>query len=199
MRARDPGFFARLASGQAPPYLWIGCSDSRVPANEIVGLPPGELFVHRNVANLAPPSDHNVAAVLEFGLEVLGAEHVIVCGHTGCGGIQAVLQDRPSGEETRAWLAPLRRVERAHRRALTRLAPAARADRLAELNVVEQVENVSRMPAVRRTWARGRRLSIHGWMYRVRTGRLVDLDLCVTARSEVRPLCAAATDRLAGS
>jgi carbonic anhydrase len=198
MRATDRRFFARLAGGQAPPYLWIGCSDSRVPANEIVGLAPGELFVHRNVANLAPPADHNVAAVLEFGLEVLGVEHVIVCGHTGCGGVQAVLQNRRGGKETRAWLEPVRRLERAHRATLAKLGPTERGDRLAELNVVKQVDNVSRIPAVKRTWARGRALSVHGWMYHVRNGRLEDLGLCVTAPEEVRALCQAAVGRLAG-
>jgi carbonic anhydrase len=183
VRKRDPGFFDRLARQQAPKYLWIGCSDSRVPANEIVGLMPGELFVHRNVANVVVPSDLNCLAVLQYAIEVLRVDHVIVCGHYGCGGVEAAWKRTPLGLIDN-WLRHVQDVAPRHREMFTRsMTEAQSTDRLAELNVLEQVANVCRTTVVQDAWRRGQSLSVHGWIYRVRDGLIRDLGLSVPRES----------------
>jgi carbonic anhydrase len=178
--AADPGFFARLESQQAPAHLWIGCSDSRVPANEIVGLDPGELFVHRNVANLAPPQDANYLSVLQFAVEVLKVRNVLVVGHYGCGGIAAAVDGRRRGLVDH-WLHPIRELDHDHRPELEGIAePGARLDRLCELNVIRQVKNVASDVFVREAWARGQPLSVHGWVYSLKNGLVTDLDVTVS-------------------
>src|SRR5215470_11907874 len=165
MRTSDPRFFEKLAGQQAPEYLWIGCSDSRVPANEIVGLPPGELFVHRNVANVVVHTDLNCLSVMQYAVEVLGVKHIIVCGHYGCGGVLAALRNQPLGLIDN-WLRHVQDVAVEHRASLGGLPDeAARHDRLCELNVIRQVVNVGQTTVVRSAWARGQELAVHGWIY----------------------------------
>ncbi|HEY2052191.1 MAG TPA: carbonic anhydrase [Caulobacteraceae bacterium] len=178
--AADPGFFARLSGQQAPEYLWIGCSDSRVPANEIVGLDPGELFVHRNVANLAPPQDANYLSVLQFAVEILRVKHVIVVGHYGCGGVAATIRGQRLGLVDH-WLHPVRDVAHEHRHELEGIKDeVARIDRLCELNVMRQVRNVTSDLIVRDAWARGQSLTIHGWVYSLAHGLVTDLNISVS-------------------
>lgn len=185
LTARDPEFFARLARQQAPAYLWIGCSDSRVPANEIVGLLPGELFVHRNVANVVVHSDLNCLSVLQYAVEVLQVRHVIVCGHYGCGGVQAATDTEKHGLIDN-WLGHVRDVAYKHRAQLATLADETqRLDRLCELNVIEQVVTVSETTIVRDAWDGGRGLSVHGWIYRLQNGLLRDLGMDASSRAEV--------------
>jgi len=173
--AADPGYFRRLSALQAPEYLWIGCSDSRVPANVITGLEPGEVFVHRNVANLIYPADLNCMSVLQFAVETLRVKHIIVCGHYGCGGVRAVLDGSQSGL-VEHWLAPVRDVFRQHREELSALAGnEARSGRVCELNFRAQVLSLSHSPIVRDAWDRGQPLTVHGWIYRLTDGRLRDL------------------------
>ncbi len=179
VQAENPDFFPQLARQQSPDYLWIGCADSRVPANEIVGLKPGELFVHRNVANLAPHNDFNYLSVLQFAVEVLGVRHVIVTGHYGCGGIKAALAGEGSGFIS-GWLELIRDVADRHRDELADLNEGARVDRLCEINVRAQVGNVCRTRVVRDAWARGQDLKVHGWIYGLGDGRLRDLEVSVT-------------------
>src|SRR6184192_3066094 len=168
--AVDPGFFKRLEGQQRPDYLWIGCADSRVPANEIVGLDPGELFVHRNVANLAPPQDANYLSVLQFAVEVLKVRHILVVGHYGCGGVSAAVDGRRRGLVDH-WLHPIREVRDEHRAALDAiLDPQARLNRLCELNVVRQVRNVAADVFVQDAWARRQDLHVHGWVYSLANG-----------------------------
>ena len=177
--AADPGFFKRLASQQAPEYLWIGCSDSRVPANEIVDLDPGEMFVHRNVANLAPPQDANYLSVLQFAVDVLRVKHVLVVGHYGCGGVAAAVDGKRLGLVDH-WLHPIREVAAEHQAELDALpAGRARLDRLTELNVMRQVRNVASDVFVQDAWARGQALSIHGWVYSIADGLVRDLAVTV--------------------
>jgi carbonic anhydrase len=187
---RDPGFFRRLARQQAPAHLWIGCSDSRVPANQICGLLPGEIFVHRNVANVVVHTDLNCLSVLHYAVTVLRVRHVIVCGHYGCGGVQAALGNDRLGLID-DWLEHVRDVAAAYQ---ARLAAAAndgeRVDRLCELNVAVQVANVCRTTIVRDAWAAGQPLAVHGWIYRLEDGLLRDLELCVTGLHEVAALTA---------
>ena len=176
---REPAFFERLCAIQTPQFLWIGCADSRVPANEIVGLAPGEMFVHRNVANVVSPDDMNGVAVLQYAIEVLAVEHVIVCGHYGCGGVEAALGAVLHGPLER-WLQRVRDVRSAHATELDRpMEPEARCRRVCELNVIAQVDGVTRIPAVRDAWRRGQRLSVHGWIYDLRDGLLRDLKVSV--------------------
>jgi len=173
--ASDPDYFRRLSGLQAPEFLWIGCSDSRVPANVIAGLEPGEVFVHRDVANLVYPADLNCMSVLLFAVETLKVKHVIVCGHYGCGGVRAVLDGSQSGL-VEHWLAPVRDLYREHREALAALPhDEARVDRVCELNVRAQVLSVSHAPVVRAAWDRGQPLAVHGWIYSLTDGRLRDL------------------------
>jgi carbonic anhydrase len=177
----DPDFFRRLAAQQAPRYLWIGCSDSRVPANQITGLPPGEVFVHRNVANLVVHTDLNCLSVLQYAVEVLRVAHVIVCGHYGCGGIAAACGGAPLGLIDN-WLRHIQDVAERRDAVLAREADAAlRAERLCELNVLEQAHNVCRTTIVQDAWHRGQRLSVHGWIYRLTDGLLQDLGFAVSA------------------
>jgi carbonic anhydrase len=171
----DPDFFHRLAAQQTPAYLWIGCSDSRVPANDIVGLDPGELFVHRNVANIAAPQDANYLSVLQFAVEVLKVSHILVVGHYGCGGIRAALDSRRLGLIDH-WLGPIRRIAWEHAAELEALPSLIeQADRLCELNVLRQVENVATNPFVVDAWARGVNLAVHGWCYSLEDGIVSDL------------------------
>jgi len=175
MTRHDPEFFSRLARQQSPRFLWIGCSDSRVPANQIVGLLPGEMFVHRNVANLVSHTDFNCLATIQFAVDVLRVEHVIVCGHYGCGGVRAALRDERMGLIDN-WLRRIQDVQARHRDELDALATEDRRhERLCELNVLAQMENVGRTTIVRDAWARGVELSLHGWIYDIRDGLLRDL------------------------
>lgn len=177
--AADPGFFKRLKGQQAPDYLWIGCSDSRVPANEIVDLDPGELFVHRNVANLAPPQDANYLSVLQFAVDVLKVKHIMVVGHYGCGGVAAAVDGQRRGLVDH-WLHPIREVHEEHRCELDALVGGtARLDRLCELNVIRQVQNVATDVFVQDAWARGQSLCVHGLVYSLENGLLTDLNVSV--------------------
>ncbi len=177
----DPGFFARLRDIQRPDLLWLGCSDSRVPANEIVGLAPGELFVHRNVANLVPVTDLNAMAVIEYAVSSLRVSHIIVCGHYGCGGVRAALEGHQAGAVA-LWLQPLRNLADEHRAELDALVPGRpRWDRLCELNVAAQVRAVAQSEVVESAWERGVELTVHGWIYDLADGLLRDLDVGVDA------------------
>jgi len=183
IRSRDPEFFNRLTGQQAPRYLWIGCSDSRVPANEIVDLLPGELFVHRNVANLVVHSDLNCLSVLQYAVDVLRVEHVIVCGHYGCSGVEAAWKRTPLGLIDN-WLRHLQDIAERHAGSFSpAMTGSQAADRLAELNVLEQVVNVCRTTMVQDAWRRGQPLGVHGWIYRLQDGLLRDLGLSVTGES----------------
>jgi carbonic anhydrase len=176
----DPDFFRRLERQQSPQYLWIGCSDSRVPANEIVGLDPGELFVHRNVANLAPPQDANYLSVLQFAVEVIKVKHIMVVGHYGCGGVAAAVDGKRRGLVDH-WLHPIREIYDDHRQELDALPEGhRRGDRLCELNVLRQVKNVASDVFVQDAWARGQPLSVHGWVYSLGNGLVTDLNATVT-------------------
>jgi len=180
---RDAGFFNRLARQQAPRYLWIGCADSRVPANQIVGLLPGELFVHRNIANVVVHSDLNCLSVLQYAVDVLRVEHVIVCGHYGCGGIEAAWKKTPLGLIDN-WLRHVQDVADRHADEFTRgMSDIQATDRLAELNVLAQVANVCRTTIAMDAWRRGQPLSVHGWIYGLQDGLLRDLGLSVARDS----------------
>jgi carbonic anhydrase len=191
MTEREPQFFETLSQQQSPRYLWIGCSDSRVPANEIVGLLPGELFVHRNVANVVVHTDLNCLAVLQYAVDVLQVEHVIVCGHYGCGGVQAAYRRTALGLIDN-WLRHVQDVHDRHAAAIDdRDAPAA-VNRLCELNVIDQARHVCQTTIVRDAWTRGQPLSVHGWIYSLRDGLIRDLDFTVASPAEVGPLYARA-------
>ena len=175
----DPGFFKRLEGQQAPQYLWIGCSDSRVPANEIVDLDPGEMFVHRNVANLAPPQDANYLSVLQFAVDVLKVKHILVVGHYGCGGISAAVDGKRRGLVDH-WLHPIREIAQEHRAELDEIPDMrTRLDRLCELNIRRQVRNVAADVFVQDAWQRGQELWVHGWAYSIANGLIRDLDVTV--------------------
>lgn len=181
----DPDFFKRLENQQAPQYLWIGCSDSRVPANEIVGLDPGELFVHRNVANLAPPQDANYLSVLQYSVDVLKVRHIMVVGHYGCGGVAAAVDGQRRGLIDH-WLHPIREVHAHHRSELDAIEnDRERWDRLVELNVIRQVKNVASDIFVQDAWARGQLLSVHGWVYSLSNGIANDLNVTVRKAQDV--------------
>jgi carbonic anhydrase len=180
VEARHPGFFSELAAQQAPRYLWIGCSDSRVPANEIVGLAPGELFVHRNVANLVLHNDFSCLSVLQYAIDVLKVEHVMVVGHYGCGGVTAAWQEPVLGLVDN-WLQPIRDVAHLYRDSLLQLPDEERRiDRLCELNVLFQARRVCRTTIVQQAWQAGRDLTVHAWVYRLTDGLLRDLGFCAT-------------------
>ena len=184
----DPGFFKRLEGQQAPEYLWIGCSDSRVPANEIVGLDPGELFVHRNVGNLAPPQDANYLSVLQFAVDVIKVKHILVVGHYGCSGVAAAVDGKRRGLVDH-WLHPIREMKHDHRHELDALpGDRARWDRLVELNVIRQVKNVASDVFLREAWARGQPVSVHGWVYTLGTGLVTDLGVSVSGPSDLTRL-----------
>jgi carbonic anhydrase len=177
---REPGFFTRLLQQQSPQYLWIGCADSRVPANELVGLLPGELFVHRNVANLVLHNDFSCLSVLQYAIEVLKVEHVMVVGHYGCGGVAAAWEQRVLGLVDN-WLQPIRDVAHLYRESLLQLATEEqRLDRLCELNVLFQARRVCRTTIVQQAWQRGHSLTVHAWVYRLTDGLLRDLQFCAT-------------------
>jgi carbonic anhydrase len=182
--ASDPMFFARLAEQQAPRFLWIGCSDSRVPANEIVGLQPGELFVHRNVANLVIHTDLNCLSVLQYAVDALQVEHVLVVGHYGCGGILAALQGQPIGLVDN-WLRHVQDIADLHRHRLADLAPQDVADRMCELNVIEQAANICRTSILQDAWRRGKSVTVHGAVYALQDGILRDLGFHVAAADEL--------------
>ncbi len=185
MVASDAEFFRRLERQQAPEYLWIGCSDSRVPANEIVDLAPGELFVHRNVANLAPPQDANYLSVLQYAVDALKVKHVIVVGHYGCGGVSAAVDGKRRGLVDH-WLHPIREVFHDHRHELEAIADQrARLERLCELNVIRQVRNVASDIILREAWARGQEVSVHGWVYSLANGLVKDLEVTMTSQQDL--------------
>jgi len=175
----DPDFFHHLSNQQSPEYLWIGCSDSRVPANQITGLAPGEVFVHRNVANVVAETDFNVLAVIQYAVDVLKVKHIIVCGHYGCGGVAAAMQGQRHGIIDN-WLAGIRGIRRAFRDELDALDPSAAIDRLCELNVLAQARHVARTTIVEDAWARGDKLSVHAWIYRLDCGRITPLINAIT-------------------
>ncbi len=196
IRKKDPSFFSKLSHQQTPEHLWIGCSDSRVPANEIVGLMPGELFVHRNVANVVAHSDLNGLSVIQYAVDVLKVKHLIVCGHYGCGGILAALGDARLGLVDN-WLRHVQDVRREHRALLEeRPAGTDRADRLCELNVVEQAVNGALTTVVRDAWSRGQSLAVHGWIYGLQDGLLTDLGMCLTGEADVTARRREAVDRI---
>jgi len=179
IRAQDPQFFEKLSRQQSPEYLWIGCSDSRVPANEIVGLLPGELFVHRNVANLVVHTDLNCLSVMQFAVDILKVRHIIVCGHYGCSGVRAAFRRERIGLSDN-WLRHVQDVRQKHEHRLAEAgADAAAGDRLCELNVIEQVAHVCQTTIVRDAWERGQELAIHGWVYGLQDGLLRDLNTTV--------------------
>jgi carbonic anhydrase len=196
IRRADPDFFPRLSRQQRPKYLWIGCSDSRVPANQIVDLAPGEVFVHRNIANVVAHSDLNCLSVMQFAVDVLKVEHVIVCGHYGCGGVGAVLEGQRIGLADN-WLRHVQDVHAKHAARVAAIAdPAARHDRLCELNVIEQVANVCQATIVQDAWARGQKLAIHGWVYGIQDGLLHDLGATVMRSDESLSVCQGALAKL---
>jgi carbonic anhydrase len=181
----DADFFRRFERQQAPEYLWIGCSDSRVPANEIVGLNPGELFVHRNVANLASPQDANYLSVLQFAVDVLKVKHIIVVGHYGCGGVSAAVDGKRRGLVDH-WLHPIREVCQEHHSELDAISDRRdRMNRLCELNVIRQVKNVASDVFLHEAWARGQDLSIHGWVYSLSNGSVTDLNVTVSRAAKL--------------
>ncbi len=187
-RAQDPEFFSRLAAQQTPRYLWIGCADSRVPANEIIGLDPGEVFVHRNIANLCPPADSNFLSVLQFATEQLKVRDVLVTGHYGCGGVRAAVAGERLGLIDH-WLQPIRDVYDEHVCDLKAIADeVAREDRLCELNVLAQVRAVAQNPFVHEAWRRGQELEVHGLIYSVRDGILNHLDVSVSGFDDLKKL-----------
>lgn len=184
IKQADPGFFSRLAKHQSPYILWIGCADSRVPANQITNLPPGDLFVHRNIANLVVHTDLNCLSVIQYAVEVLKVKHIVVCGHYGCGGVKASMEETDHGLIDN-WLRHIRDVQRFHSAKLTPLPPEERFDRLCELNIREQVINVCNTTIVKKAWESGCQLTVHGWIYSISNGLLTDLDLCVTGLHEI--------------
>ena len=193
-QAEDPERFGRLAHVQEPEYLWIGCSDSRVPPGRIVGLRPGELFVHRNIANVVPHSDLNVLSVIQYAIEVLKVKHILVVGHYNCGGVNAALKGADYGE-TGNWLAHIKDVWRDNYDTIMALPEDARGDKLVELNVAAQVHNVARTSMVQKAWAKGRELTVHGWIYDLHDGLLHDLNVNISgceglhAAFRIKELC----------
>ena len=184
IRRQDPDFFQKLSQQQSPSYLWIGCSDSRVPANQIVGLLPGELFVHRNIANMVVHTDLNCLSVMQFAVDILKVRHVIVCGHYGCSGVQAALRRDRLGLSDN-WLRHVQDVRQKHQKRLAATGSEADAsNRLCELNVIEQVANVCQTSIAREAWERGQELVVHGWIYGVQDGLLSDLKMTVDAYEE---------------
>ena len=192
----DPGYFDRLAHQQNPEYLWVGCSDSRVPANQITGLAPGEVFVHRNVANVVVHTDLNCLSVVQFAVDLLKVGHIIVCGHYGCSGVHAALTGRKVGLADN-WLRHVQDVGERHGAYLGTIAgEAKRHDALCELNVLEQVRNLCQTTSVQDAWSRGQPLAIHGWIYGVHDGRLHDLEATIARADEAGTVLAAAQARL---
>jgi len=180
MRAQDPDFFGKLARQQTPEYLWIGCSDSRVPANQITGLAPGEVFVHRNIANVVVQTDLNCLSVIEFAVDLLKVKHIMVVGHYGCSGVHAALTGKRVGLADN-WLRQIDNVRLRHAALVDAAPPEARLDRLCELNVVEQVVNVCRTTVLQDAWSRGQEITVHGWVYGLKDGLVRDLHVSVEA------------------
>lgn len=181
IKEKDPEYFTRLSMQQAPEYLWIGCSDSRVPANQITGLQPGEVFVHRNIANVVVHTDLNCLSVLQFAVEVLKVKHIIICGHYGCGGIKAALENQEHGLIDN-WLRHIKDVIRFNAGKFEGLDNEEKLDLLCELNIKEQVTNVCNTTIVQNAWKQGKELSVHGWIYSIKNGVLKDLDACAASR-----------------
>jgi carbonic anhydrase len=176
---KDPDFFTKLSKQQAPEILWIGCSDSRVPANEIINLPPGEVFVHRNIANVVVHTDLNCLSVIQFAVDVLKVKHIIVCGHYGCGGIKASMEDKNHGLIDN-WLRHIKDVSRFNAEQLNAVENDKKFDLLCELNVIEQVKNVANTTIVKKAWKKGAELSIHGWVYGIDNGIIKDLNTTIS-------------------
>jgi carbonic anhydrase len=195
MQQIDPGFFGKLAQLQAPEYLWIGCSDSRVPANQIVGLLPGEVFVHRNIANVIVHTDLNALAVIQYAVDVLKVKHIMVVGHYGCGGVKAAL-DRARVGLVDLWLRHVQDVHVRHLQAVDTLPPELRHDRLGELNVIEQVANVAQTVVVQDAWQRGQRVTVHGWIYGLKDGLIRDLGMNLSRPDDLMPRYVAALEAL---
>jgi carbonic anhydrase len=188
MRDKDPGFFNRLSAGQKPGYLWIGCSDSRVPANQIVDLPPGALFVHRNIANVVIHTDLNCLSVIQYAVEVLEIPHIIICGHYGCGGIKAAMEGKAHGLIDN-WLRHIKDVYRLYRDQIDELDdPAERLSLLCELNVREQCANVCHTTIVQNAWKSGKPLWVHGWIYSLQDGILRDLGICIDGPGQIETI-----------
>lgn len=186
--SQDPNFFKNLAKDQDPLYLWIGCSDSRVPANEIIGLEPGELLVHRNIANVCPHTDFNCLSVVEFAVRMLKVRHIIVCGHYGCGGVRAAMEDHQLGLVDN-WLRNIRDVHAKHKGELEQISdPKVRQNRLVELNVLQQVNNVCHTTIVQEAWTQGHQLNVHGWVYNLESGRLHDLNCCISGSDQLEDI-----------
>lgn len=183
----DPSFFERLEAIQRPEYLWIGCSDSRVPANQIVDLAPGELFVHRNIANQVIHTDFNCLSVIQYAIEVLRVKHIVVCGHYGCGGIEASLGHDEYGVVDN-WLRHIKDISYAHKKELSSLRGTEKANRLCELNVMTQVQNIARTKAAQYAWGRGQPLGIHGWIYSIHDGLIKDLEVTASSRESIDEL-----------
>jgi len=182
---QDPQFFENLSKNQKPDFLWIGCSDSRVPANQIVGVAPGEVFVHRNIANVVAHTDFNCLSVIEYAVAVLQVKHIIVCGHYGCGGVQAASENHHLGLIDN-WLRHVRDVRQKHESTLSLFEnDPLRLDRLCELNVIEQVNNVCHTSIVQGAWERGQQLAVHGWIYRIQDGLIHDMNVTITGQEEI--------------
>ena len=195
MRREDPQFFERLSQQQAPKYLWIGCSDSRVPANQIVGLAPGEVFVHRNIANVMVHTDLNCMSVIQFAVDVLKVEHILVVGHYGCGGVHAALNGTRVGLADN-WIRHVGDVAQKHAALLDAVDDSMRGDRLCELNAIEQAENVCLTTVLRDAWARGQAVSVHGWVYSLHDGRVRELGMDVDSADALQPAYENALSRL---
>jgi carbonic anhydrase len=187
IKQSDPDFFTKLTRQQRPEYLWIGCSDSRVPANEIVNMLPGEIFVHRNIANLVVHTDLNCLSVIQYAVDVLKVKHIIVCGHYGCGGIQAALEGEAHGLIDN-WLGHIKDVYRYHQNMIDAMRDETeKMNLLCELNVIEQVVNVAQTTVVQNAWRAGRALAVHGWIYAIADGILKDLDICIAGLDQIPP------------
>lgn len=196
MTAQDPEFFRRLAAIQSPEYLWIGCSDSRVPANQITGLNPGEVFVHRNIANIVLADDTNCLAVIQFAVEVLKVKHIIVCGHYGCGGVRSALLNESHGFVD-DWLAHIKSIQSKHLTMLNEFSTVEqRWSRLCELNIIEQVVNICDLTIIREAWSHGQDLDIHGWIYDLRDGLLRDLEVSLDKPERLKQVYAEALDKV---
>jgi carbonic anhydrase len=191
---KDPDFFFLLSNQQAPQYLWIGCSDSRVPANEIIGLAPGEVFVHRNIANMVIHTDMNCLSVIQYAVDFLKVKHIIVCGHYGCGGVEGAMDNRPQGLVDN-WLRHIRDIYQKYETTLEHITNhKRRSDKLCELNVIEQVSNVCHTTIVQEAWRRGQELAVHGWVYGLDNGLLRDLHVCVRRADELSSIYRMAID-----
>ena len=191
---QDPEFFKKLSRQQAPEYLWIGCSDSRVPANELIGMAPGEVFVHRNIANMVIHTDMNCLSVLQYAVDFLKVKHIIVCGHYGCGGVEGAMANRPQGLVDN-WLRHIRDIYQKHESTLNQISDLKRrTNKLCELNVIEQVSNVCHTTIVQEAWRRGQELAVHGWIYSLENGLLRDLHVCVCGADELSSIYRLAID-----